>query len=98
MRQAVRSVHTLLRHTNEADPSAGLRAGMSAAMRYGNTVVLAQSGPALAVLSHPDGSLVRVQVQYSVPNYLASLTSLFGISTPANWTGTVRSDFRQEGW
>jgi len=44
------------------------------------------------------GSLLRVQVQYSVPNYFASLTSIFGISTPANWTGTVRSDFRQEGW
>lgn len=44
------------------------------------------------------GSLVRVQVQYSVPNYFAGLTGLFGISTPANWSGTVRSDFRQEGW
>jgi len=44
------------------------------------------------------GGLVRVQVQYSVPNYFASLASIFGISTPANWTGTVRSDFRQEGW
>jgi len=44
------------------------------------------------------GSLVSVQVQYTVPNYFAGLTGLFGVSTPATWTGTVRSDFRQEGW
>ena len=44
------------------------------------------------------GSLVRVQVQYSVPNYFSGLSGLFGVSTPANWTGTARSDFRQEGW
>ncbi len=44
------------------------------------------------------GSIVRVQVQYTVPNYFQSLASMFGMPTPANFTGTARSDFRQEGW
>jgi len=44
------------------------------------------------------GSVVRVQVQYSVPNYFQPLASMFGMTTPTNFTGTARADFRQEGW
>ena len=44
------------------------------------------------------GSIVRVQVQYSVPNYFQGLAGIFGVSSPANFSGTSRADFRQEGW
>ena len=44
------------------------------------------------------GSIVRVQVQYSVPNYFQGLAGLFGVEAPETFTGSARSDFRQEGW
>jgi len=44
------------------------------------------------------GSIVRVQVQYSVPNYFQGLASMFGVSSPGSFIGTSRADFRQEGW
>jgi hypothetical protein len=44
------------------------------------------------------GSMIQVEVRYSVPNYLSGLMSLFSSSTPTEWTGTTVSWFRQEGW
>jgi Flp pilus assembly protein TadG len=44
------------------------------------------------------GSLVRVQVTYSVPNWFRPFAAIFGASSPAQLGGTARSDFRQEGW
>jgi len=44
------------------------------------------------------GSIVRVHVQYTVPNYFQGLAGMFGVSTPTNFVGTARADFRQEGW
>ncbi len=46
----------------------------------------------------PPGSTVVVRVTWSVPNYLVGLTSLFGVSTPDEFSGTATATFRQEGW
>jgi len=44
------------------------------------------------------GSIIRVQVTYRVPNWFQPFASLIGVSTPDEFTNTVYSDFRQEGW
>ncbi len=44
------------------------------------------------------GDILRVQVQYNVPNLFSGFASLFGVETPEDFTGAARSDFRQEGW
>ena len=44
------------------------------------------------------GDMLIIQVSYTVPNYFSSLAGLFGVSTPGNFTNTVTSYFRQEGW
>ena len=44
------------------------------------------------------GSLVRVQVTYSVPNWFGPFAAMFGIATPPEFRGTARADFRKEGW
>lgn len=44
------------------------------------------------------GSLIQVSVKYRVPNYFAGLTQLFGVQTPATFSGSALADFRQEGW
>lgn len=53
LRQAVRSVHAVLRRANEALTEAQWRGGMSLVVRYGNHLVIAQAGPALVLVSHP---------------------------------------------
>lgn len=44
------------------------------------------------------GRLIRVDVTYRVPNWFGGFAGLFGVSTPPEFGGTVRSHFRQEGW
>ena len=44
------------------------------------------------------GSMVRVQVSFSVPNYFQAIAGLLGIDVPSEFTGSAESDFRQEGW
>jgi Flp pilus assembly protein TadG len=44
------------------------------------------------------GTIVRVEVTYNVPNWFQSLADLFGVQGPDEFSGTVYSDFRQEGW
>jgi hypothetical protein len=44
------------------------------------------------------GSMMIVQVSYTVPNYFGGLAGFFGVSTPGDFTSTVASYFRQEGW
>ncbi len=53
LRQAVRNAHMVLRRANEGLPEAGWRGGITLAVRYANQVIIAQSGPALVMLSHP---------------------------------------------
>ncbi len=76
---------------NQAGIAVGAASNMLQAAPVGTYAISVAGGGA-------PGSLVSVQIQYSVPNYFGGLSSLFGISTPPAWTGTVRSDFRQEGW
>ncbi len=51
--RAVRSAHTALVRANEALPEANWRAGISLAALQGQELTIAQSGPALALVSHP---------------------------------------------
>ena len=44
------------------------------------------------------GARIDVAVTYRVPNYFGGLGRLFGVSTPAQFQGTARAYFRQEGW
>src|SRR5512136_847892 len=44
------------------------------------------------------GDMMTVQVRYTVPNYFGGLAGFFGVSTPAHFTNTATSFFRQEGW
>jgi hypothetical protein len=44
------------------------------------------------------GDMMTVQVRYTVPNYFGGLAGFFGVGTPANFTHTATSYFRQEGW
>jgi hypothetical protein len=44
------------------------------------------------------GDRMSVQVSYSVPNYFVGLAGFFGVSTPAEFSNTATSYFRQEGW
>lgn len=53
LRQAVRSVHTVLRRANEGLPEAGWTGGISLVVRYANQLIIAQAGPALVLVSHP---------------------------------------------
>ncbi len=53
LRQAVRNVHMVLRRANEGLPEAGWSGGISLAVRYADQLVIAQAGPALALVSHP---------------------------------------------
>ena len=53
LRQAVRSVHQVLRHANEGLPEAQWRGGASLVVRYADQVTIAQSGPGLILISHP---------------------------------------------
>lgn len=53
LRQAVRSVHTVLRRANEGLPEAGWTGGISLVVHYANQLVIAQAGPALVLVSHP---------------------------------------------
>lgn len=53
LRQAVRNVHMVLRRANEGLPEAGWSGGISLAVRYADQLVIAQAGPALAMVSHP---------------------------------------------
>ena len=53
LRQAVRSAHQVLRQANEGLPEAQWRGGASLVVRYGDQVTIAQSGPALILISHP---------------------------------------------
>jgi hypothetical protein len=53
LRQAVRSAHQVLRQANEGLPEAQWRGGASLVVRYGDQVTIAQSGPALILVSHP---------------------------------------------
>lgn len=53
LRQAVRSVHAVLRRANEALPEAQWRGGLSLVVRYGSHLVIAQAGPSLVLVSHP---------------------------------------------
>jgi hypothetical protein len=53
LRQAVRSAHQVLRQANEGLPEAQWRGGASLVVRYADRVTIAQSGPALILVSHP---------------------------------------------
>ena len=53
LRQAVRSAHQVLRQANEGLPEAQWRGGASLVVRYADRVTIAQSGPALILISHP---------------------------------------------
>ncbi len=53
LRQAVRSVHTVLRRANEGLPEAGWTGGISLVVRYADQLIIAQAGPALVLVSHP---------------------------------------------
>jgi len=53
LRQAMRSVHQVLRTANEGLPEAQWRGGASLVVRYANQVTIAQSGPGLILISHP---------------------------------------------
>ena len=44
------------------------------------------------------GSIVNVSVGYRIPNFFAALGGFFGVSMPAEFSGTATSYFRQEGW
>lgn len=44
------------------------------------------------------GAQITVRVSWSVPNYFSGLAALFGVGGGADFSGTVRSSFRQEGW
>lgn len=44
------------------------------------------------------GSRIEVAVTYRVPNYFGGLAAAFGVSMPAQFQGTARAYFRQEGW
>ncbi len=44
------------------------------------------------------GARIEVAVAYRVPNWFGALARLFGVSTPAEFGGTARAYFRQEGW
>jgi hypothetical protein len=44
------------------------------------------------------GSMMIVQVSYTVPNYFSGLAGFFGVSISGDFTSTVASYFRQEGW
>ena len=63
---------------------------LSAAPVGSYTVSVAASGQ--------PGDMLIVQVSYTVPNYFGGLAGLFGVNTPGNFTSTVTSYFRQEGW
>ncbi|MCX6028976.1 MAG: hypothetical protein NT169_06705 [Chloroflexi bacterium] len=53
LRQAIRAAHAVLRRANEALPEAGWRAGVSCVAYVGGELVIAQAGPSLALISHP---------------------------------------------
>ena len=53
LRQAVRSVHQVLRTANEGLPEAQWRGGASLVVRYADRVTIAQSGPGLILIGHP---------------------------------------------
>jgi hypothetical protein len=53
LRQAVRNAHYVLTKANEALPDAEWRGGMTCAAVLDRELVLAQAGPALALVSHP---------------------------------------------
>jgi Flp pilus assembly protein TadG len=44
------------------------------------------------------GSAITVSVNYTVPNYFASIAAFFGGGMPERFTGSAVSHFRQEGW
>ncbi len=53
LRQAIRNAHFVMTKANEALPEANWRAGITCAALHGQTLTIAQAGPALAVISHP---------------------------------------------
>ena len=53
LRQAVRSIHQVLRTANEGLPEAQWRGGASLVVRYADRLTIAQSGPGLILISHP---------------------------------------------
>jgi len=53
LRQAIRAAHAVLRRANEGLPEANWRAGISCVAYVGGELVIAQAGPALALVSHP---------------------------------------------
>ena len=76
---------------NQASVAASAANSMLSATRVGTyTVSVSTSGT--------PGSLVRVQVRYSVPNYFAALAGFFGVEIPGQFNGAASSNFRQEGW
>ena len=44
------------------------------------------------------GSLIRLEVTYSVENYFDGLPEIFGCQSPPRFEKTVVAYFRQEGW
>ena len=44
------------------------------------------------------GSQVNVSINWTVPNYITGLMTLMGGGTQSDFSGTVISTFRQEGW
>jgi hypothetical protein len=44
------------------------------------------------------GAEITVAVSWSVPNYFSGLAAFFGAGGGSDFSGTVRSSFRQEGW
>lgn len=53
LRQAVREVQSILRRANEALPEANWRAGLTMIVRWGSSLIIAQAGPSLLLISHP---------------------------------------------
>ncbi len=53
LRQAVREVQAILRRANEALPEANWRAGLTMVVRWGASLIIAQAGPSLLLISHP---------------------------------------------
>lgn len=53
LRQAVREVQAILRRANEALPEANWRAGLTMVVRWGSSLIIAQAGPSLLLISHP---------------------------------------------
>ncbi len=44
------------------------------------------------------GVQITVSVTWSIPNYFSGLAAFFGVGGEEEFSGTVRSSFRQEGW